>query len=198
MGHDPKENQTGGGSLATDEGTPDRYRERYGRWPQSLAADNTYGNGELLQWLDDRGITPYIRVKENPLGKSDLDGIEKFTYLPEQNCYVCPEGKQLKYMGINALNRTHLYYSTPKRCRECSQKEQCTRGRYRMIAIHVCEANSRISKRLRRRVIDHDLLARTAMVFMVILAFHLRYQRSAPSMMLEAHRRRTSRPTIAR
>ncbi len=44
----------------------DRYRERYGRLPQSLAADNTYGNGELLQWLDDRGITPYIRVKESP------------------------------------------------------------------------------------------------------------------------------------
>ena len=47
----------------------DRYRERYGRQPQSLAADNTYGNGELLQWLDDRGITPYIRVKENPSGE---------------------------------------------------------------------------------------------------------------------------------
>src|SRR6516162_5457120 len=117
----------------------DRYRERHGRQPHSLAADNTYGNGELLQWLDDRGITPYIRVKESPNSPPDLYGIEKFTYLPE-HCYVCPEGKQLKYVGINQLNRTHLYYSTPKRCRECSQKEQCTRGKYRMIAIHVCEA----------------------------------------------------------
>ena len=92
------------------------------------------------QWLDDRGITPYICVKENPLGKSDLYGIEKFTYLPEQNCYVCPEGQPLKYVGINHGNRTHLYYSTPKRCRECSQKQQSTRGKYRTIAIHVCEA----------------------------------------------------------
>jgi hypothetical protein len=89
-----------------------------------LAADNPDGNGELLQWLDDRGITPYIRVKENAMGKSDLYGIEKFTCVPDQNCYICPEGKQLKYVGINPLNRTHLYYSTPKRCRECSQKEQ--------------------------------------------------------------------------
>src|SRR5208337_3086521 len=62
-----------------------------------VAADNTYGNGELLQWLDDRGITPYIRVKESPAGKSDLYGIEKFTYLPEQNCYVCPEGNALQH-----------------------------------------------------------------------------------------------------
>ena len=71
----------------------ERYRERYGRLPQTLAADTTYGNGELLQWLDDRGIAPYIRVKENPKGKTDLYGIDKFTYVPEQNCYICPEGK---------------------------------------------------------------------------------------------------------
>src|SRR2546428_6238881 len=39
----------------------ERYRERYGYLPQTLAADTTYGNGELLQWLDDRGIAAYIR-----------------------------------------------------------------------------------------------------------------------------------------
>jgi len=116
------------------------YRERYGQLPQSLAADNTYGNGELLHWLDERGITPYIRVKECPLPNSDLYGIEKFTYLPEENCYVCPEGKPLKYVGINQRNRTHLYHSTLKRCRGCSQKEQCTRGKYRILSIHTCEA----------------------------------------------------------
>ena len=115
------------------------YRERHGRTPQSLAADNTYGNGELLQWLDDRGITPYIRVKQSPTPKSDLYGIDKFTYQPEENFYQCPEGKPLKYVGINQLNRTHVYHSTLKRCRNCSQKAQCTRGKYRILAIHTCE-----------------------------------------------------------
>jgi transposase len=116
------------------------YRERYGRLPQSLAADNTYGNGELLQWLDDRGITAYIRVKECPTPTRDLYGIDKFTYVPEENCYLCPAGKPLKYVGINKLNRTHTYHSTVKRCRGCAQKPQCTRGKYRIISIHTCEA----------------------------------------------------------
>ena len=118
----------------------DRYRERHGRLPQSLAADNTYGNGELLQWLDDRGITPYIRVKECPTPTRDLYGIEKFTYVPEQDCYICPEGKPLKYVGINKLNRVHTYHSTAKRCRGCVRKPQCTRGKYRIVNVHVCEA----------------------------------------------------------
>jgi transposase len=74
----------------------ERYRERHGSLPQSLAADTTYGNGELLQWLDERGIAAYIRVKENPAATTDLYGIDKFTYVPEENCYLCPEGKLLK------------------------------------------------------------------------------------------------------
>jgi transposase len=142
----------------------ERYRERHGSLPQSLAADTTYGNGELLQWLDERGIAAYIRVKENPNGPTDLYGIDQFTYVPEGNCYICPEGKVLKYVGINARNRTHVYYSTVKRCRECSQKSCCTRGKYRTLAIHTCEpARQRahalaqtpefaISQRARRKV----------------------------------------------
>src|SRR6266480_3496483 len=118
----------------------ERYRQRYGRRPMGVAADNTYGNGELLQWLDDRGITPYIRVKEGPNSPPDLYGIEKFTYVPEENCYLCPAGKPLNYVGINQRNRAHRYYSTVKRCRGCGQKPQCTRGKFRRIAIHTCEA----------------------------------------------------------
>jgi hypothetical protein len=142
----------------------ERYRERYGYLPQTLAADTTYGNGELLQWLDERGIAAYIRVKENPNGPTDLYGIEQFTYMPEENSYLCPEGKVLKYVGINARNRTHVYYSTVKRCRECSQKSRCTRGKYRTLAIHTCESARQrahalaktaafaISQRARRKV----------------------------------------------
>jgi transposase len=116
-----------------------RFYERQGRYPESVAADTTYGNGEMLQWLDDRAIKPFIPVKESPNPTKDLYGIEKFTYLPQQDCYICPEGKPLKYVGINKLNRVHTYHSTAKRCRGCVQKPQCTRGKYRMINIHVCE-----------------------------------------------------------
>src|SRR6266513_454020 len=90
--------------------------------------------------LDERGIAAYIRVRENPNGPADLYGIDQFTYMREENCYLCPEGKPLKYVGINARNRTHLCYSTVKRCRECSQKSRCTRGKYRALAIHTCES----------------------------------------------------------
>ena len=87
----------------------ERYRARYGQLPQTLAADTTYGNGELLQWLDERGIAAYIRVKENPAATTDLYGIDKFTYVPEENGYLCPEGKLLKYVvSISATALTSI------------------------------------------------------------------------------------------
>jgi hypothetical protein len=51
-------------------------------------------------------------------------------------------------VGINAINRTQVYAATPKRCRDCTQKAQCTTGRYRQIAIHVHEA---VRQRARER-----------------------------------------------
>ena len=78
-----------------------------------MAADTTYGNGEMLQWLDERGIAGYIRVKENPKGQpTDWYGIDQFTYVPEDNCYICPEGKVLKYTGINKQQHTCLLLDT--------------------------------------------------------------------------------------
>ena len=116
-----------------------RSAERRGCFPQSVAADTTYGNGELLAWLEERNITPYIRVKESPAPKTNLYAIEKFTYDPETNSYQCPEGKQLTYLGVNPRNRNHIYRATRKRCRECSHKSQCTTGHYRQLAIHIHE-----------------------------------------------------------
>jgi hypothetical protein len=42
-----------------------------GREPASLGADATYGNGEFLQWLMNRGIAPYMRTRDSTLRKNN-------------------------------------------------------------------------------------------------------------------------------
>jgi len=109
--------------------------------PQTLAADAAYGNGELLHWLEQRKITPYMRTRENLAKKDDrLYSIDRFTHDPETNNYICPEGKRLTYVGINARNHTHVWASTPKRCRDRQQKNQCTNGDHRWLSVHIHEA----------------------------------------------------------
>src|SRR5580692_6520559 len=117
-----------------------RFTEWQGCDPESVGADTTYGNGEFLQWLADRNITPYMHTRENgPRKKSLLFGPERFTYQPESNSYLCPTGQQLNFVGLNVRNRTHAYIGNRKRCGACSQKAQCTTGQYKYLAIHIHE-----------------------------------------------------------
>jgi hypothetical protein len=117
-----------------------RFSERCRCSPASIAADATYGNGEFLQWLLERGITPWMRTRDSVRRKnSPFYGPEQFTYLPASNSYLCPAGEQLNYVGLNVRNRAHAYIGSGKRCGACSQKTQCTSGRYKYLAIHVHE-----------------------------------------------------------
>ena len=118
-----------------------RFAQWQGREPESVAADTTYGNGEFLQWLEDRNVTAYMRTRDSVLRKNNPGyGPERFTYQPESNSYRCPAGEQLNYVGLNVRNRAHAYIGSAKRCGACSQKAQCTTGRYKYLAIHIHES----------------------------------------------------------
>jgi transposase len=118
-----------------------RFVQWQGREPESVAADTTYGNGEFLQWLADRNVTAYMRTRDSALRKKNPGyGPERFTYQPESNTYRCPAGEQLNYVGLNVRNRAHAFIGSAKRCGACSQKAQCTTGRYKYLAIHIHES----------------------------------------------------------
>jgi len=115
----------------------DRFARWQGRAPDSVAADTTYGNGEFLQWLADRNITPYMRTRDSIHRKrSPFFGPERFTYEPEHNRYICPAGQPLNYGGRVYRNRAFNYIGTRKKCGPCSLRPQCTSAAFRGLVIH--------------------------------------------------------------
>jgi transposase len=114
-----------------------RFTQWQGREPESVAADTTYGNGEFLQWLADRSITPYMRTRDSIHRKnSPFFGPERFTYEPEHNRYICPAGQLLNYGGRVYRNRAFNYIGSPKKCGPCSLRPQCTSAAFRGLIIH--------------------------------------------------------------
>ena len=114
-----------------------RFTQWQGRKPESVAADTTYGNGEFLQWLADRSITPYLRTRDSIHRKrSPFFGPERFTYEPENNRYLCPAGQFLNYGGRVYRNRAFNYIGTRKKCGLCSLRPQCTSAAFRGLIIH--------------------------------------------------------------
>jgi transposase len=114
-----------------------RFAQWQGRTPESVAADTTYGNGEFLQWLADRSITPYMRTRDSIHRKnSPFFGPDRFTYEPENNRYICPAGQPLNYGGRSHRNHAWTYIGTRKRCGACSLRPQCTSAAFRCLVIH--------------------------------------------------------------
>ena len=114
-----------------------RFAAWQGRAPESVAADTTYGNGEFLQWLVDRSITPYMRTRDSIHRKnSPFFGPERFTYEPEHDRYICPAGEPLNYGGRSQRNHSWTYIGTRKRCGACALRPQCTSAAFRCLVIH--------------------------------------------------------------
>src|SRR3982750_2854863 len=93
-----------------------RFTQWQAREPESVAADTTYGNGEFLQWLADRSITPYMRTRDSIHRKrSPFFAPERFTYELEHDRNICPAGQSLNYGGQSHRNHAWGYIGARKK-----------------------------------------------------------------------------------
>jgi transposase len=115
----------------------DRTQERFGVWPERLAADTGYGSAENLAWLvHERGIEPHIPVFEKSDRSDGSFARSDFIYDHKHDRYICPGGKQLRQ-----FNRTYAtprsgvhkdgfmrYRASKRDCDACTLKPQCCPG----------------------------------------------------------------------
>jgi transposase len=112
----------------------DRTQERFGIWPERLAADTGYGSAENLAWLvHEKGIEPHIPVFEKSAREDGIFSRSDFTYDHKRDVYICPGGKLLRRNNRNfAVPRESVgadgmirYRATTSHCGTCSLKERC-------------------------------------------------------------------------
>jgi len=81
----------------------ERTRNRFGLYPELLAADTAYGSAEMLGWLvEDEGIEPHIPVFDKSERKDGAFPATDFTCDHTADHSTCPGGKPLKpYCGTS-------------------------------------------------------------------------------------------------
>ena len=105
----------------------DRTEERFGLYPERLAADSAYGSGETLNWLvHEKGIEPHIPVFDRSQRDDGTFSRSDFTFDHESDVYVCPAGKLLSTKGTVVNDGTTLLYRASKYdCDACPLKHKC-------------------------------------------------------------------------
>jgi len=96
-----------------------------------VVADGKYDHGATLGALQAQGVTPYVpqtnHDKPGQLSKAE------FTYHPEDDYYLCPQGVRLERSRYRA-DKQWTYYSAPRSaCGSCARQAECTTARRRVV-----------------------------------------------------------------
>ena len=75
----------------------ERTQDRFGLWPERLAADSAYGSAEMLAWLvHERGIEPHIPVFDKSERRDGTFSGPTSPTITRRDLYTCPGGKELR------------------------------------------------------------------------------------------------------
>lgn len=111
-------------------------KDQYSQLPEKLTADAGYGSEQNYQWLEERGISAYVkhhhfdREQSKNLAAKKPFSAEKLYYNPDKDCYYCPMGQQMTSIGT-AIKKTAGGYSQvitryqAKNCQGCPLRGAC-------------------------------------------------------------------------
>ncbi len=106
---------------------------------QSLATDKGFYSAENLKALSDETLTAYMTPRRLTTLEGDFSR-EHFHYDKENDRFICPQGKILRFRQIDhTLSHLRRYRAREKDCRACPQKSLCTKGKARTIQFSIHE-----------------------------------------------------------
>lgn len=150
----------------------------YGQVPESLTADAGYGSEENYGYLEEYGITPFVKYNYFDKEQSDKKYIndpfkaDNLYYNAETDTYTCPMGQPMRYIGdktrktANGYLQTHKLYQA-KNCEGCPLRGPCNKAagnriiqrspklvRYKQIVRELLTSEKGIEKRKQRYQVE--------------------------------------------
>lgn len=104
--------------------------------PNNVTADAGYGSEQNYQWLEDKGITAYVkhnqfdRMQHEGLRNKNPFAVDRLHYDAQNNQYLCPIGEPMKHIGWQ-IEETRRGYPQiidkfqAKNCEGCFLKDAC-------------------------------------------------------------------------
>lgn len=101
--------------------------DKFGFETEAICADTGYDSNEVYNAMLHRNIKAFIpeRCRSGVANyEADFDP-RYFIYSKEQDEYICPSGKVLRFSNYNKKNRRKRYLAKMEDCRNCPFREKC-------------------------------------------------------------------------
>jgi hypothetical protein len=104
-----------------------------------VTADAGYGSEENYQWLENKGITAYVKDRDFDKNQHKTSQHKKlykadhFTYKEQEDVVICPQGHSMKNIGVRqritatGFKQDFIRYRINK-CSNCPLQTQCNNG----------------------------------------------------------------------
>lgn len=104
--------------------------------PRNITADAGYGSEQNYQWLEDKGITAYVkhnqfdRMQNKTVRNKESFATSQLQYDEQRNRYICPIGEPMNHIGWS-IEETKGGYAQikdkyeAKNCDKCFLKDAC-------------------------------------------------------------------------
>jgi transposase len=119
------------------------FNNQYHHLPQTVTADAGYGSEENYEYLENNNIEPYVKynyfhLEQTKKYKEDPFRTENLYYNDKEDCYYCPMGQKMNYIGkkkretANGYKQTYSLYQA-QNCRRCPLRGSCHKGKQNRI-----------------------------------------------------------------
>jgi transposase len=113
----------------------DELKQNLGQAPEVLVADAGYGSEQNYEYLENNGIEAYVKFnnfhkEQSNKWKQNPHRLENLHYNEEKDCYYCPMGQVMKYVGDTSRKTKLGYAQTYRRyqarnCQGCPMRGAC-------------------------------------------------------------------------
>lgn len=134
-----------------------QHEASFGKAPEVLVADAGYGSEENYTLLEQKGTTAFVKYgmfdkeqNENYNSKHTF-ATNKLFYNQEKDCYICPMGQQMNYIGTSTRKTSNGFEQTVKKyqagnCANCPLNGACHKSKVNRI-IEVNENLNRLKQK---------------------------------------------------
>ncbi len=109
-------------------------REATGEKSLQVLADRGYYTGEEIRACEQAGIHTFVPkpMTSNSKAQGRYSKLD-FTYIAQDNEYLCPAGQRLPYRCSSVENKMKINTYWCSHCKSCPQKPKCTTGNERRV-----------------------------------------------------------------
>jgi len=122
----------------------------------TVVADEGYSSGEEIDKCQEMNVGTYVPVSEKKLPRKDDPFCSaNFTYIPEEDCYLCPAGKKLPKSSVKKGGK-EITYCRRNICKDCLCFTQCVPSGSKYKIIHRNAFEEALQRQRERNQMDRD------------------------------------------